>query len=300
MQKTFAFFIVLWSVQIFAFPGAPCINKQLKDKLNPLIQPVGIFGDPDRRTEEQFAQENGMTVPEVQKRYAATGKLICAQSQLTANLVLVNNLIVTSAHAFFNFDTCAKNNDPKSCKFVVQIGNKTIESKVDNLEAIGYRCPGKLSRADDWAVLRLSNGIEGVDPYSVNANASIDDDQKVTSVNGINRDFYVGNRRMGDHVKSIGKCAAHKVYRDNGDPIYFSSDCDGSSGSSGAAILKDSGKTPVLLGVTSNSKETAEQQSSALRRGRSNSGDFDETRWAAYHIPVRGDFLGAVLRAAQK
>jgi hypothetical protein len=134
----------------------------------------------------------------------------------------------------------------------------------------------------------------------VAAKVGVDEDESITAVNGINSDFYWDGRKIDDHVKSIGRCAVGRVYRDNGDPFYFSSDCDISPGSSGGAALKDSGKSLIVLGVVGSSTEKPEQFGAALRRGRPNSGDFNKINWASFYIPVCGDFLRSVLRAANK
>jgi hypothetical protein len=109
MQRILMLLMVLWSVPSVACAGLPCIGGQFKGKSSALVQPVGIFGDPDRRTEEQFAHENGIPLAEVQAHYAATGILTCGQRELTANLVLVNDLIVTSAHGFLSVKLALEN-----------------------------------------------------------------------------------------------------------------------------------------------------------------------------------------------
>ncbi len=295
-------FVLLMSFSMFAHAfTAPCMTNPFSKQLEGLLQPIAIFGEPDRRTEEAYARENGMTQAEVEKRYAATGMLKCGPARLTANLVLTNNLILTSAHAFFDQKTCRKISNPKSCKFFVRNAIGTREFKIKGLESIGSNCPNNFEKTDDWAILRLTEDVAGVTPYSIDGKPSgaIDDNQKVVSINAVNLDLYTSGRKENDETKTIGNCTARKVYRTDGDPIYFSSDCDNSPGGSGGAILRTSDSIPVLTGITRGSTESEDQVKAGKKRGVANSGDFAEAKWAAYHIPIRGKLLNALLQSAQ-
>lgn len=112
--KIISLSVLLFQSSAFAFPDIQSTSKHLQSREAPLADPVGIFGEDDRRTEEKYARENKMSLSQVQNRYAATGILTCEGSELTANLTLVNNLIVTSAHGFFNEVSC-KQRSRASC-----------------------------------------------------------------------------------------------------------------------------------------------------------------------------------------
>lgn len=111
----------------------------------------------------------------------------------------------------------------------------------------------------------------------------------------------IQNRKLLPYkTKSISNCTAHHIYRREGIPTIFSSDCDFSEGSSGGAILKEVSSSPVLLGISKGSNEMSDQLERSIRLGKANSGPFVEKVWAAYHIPLHGEFLKAALSAAQE
>jgi hypothetical protein len=272
---------------------------------NAVPQPIAVFGADDRRTEEAYARENGMSVAEVQKRYAANGRLICDKAILNANLVLVNDLIVTSAHAFSSSEYCKKRSTPKNCSFEARLGAVKIRIGVSRLESIGFRCEKtsteKQSMVDDWAVLRLKNELKGIVPFSISNGESMKGNSTVTAVSSINVDFFPNGKQASQFVKSIGSCLIHKLYRKSGDVVFFSSDCDGAEGSSGSALLDDSSSTaPVLLGILQGGNETGEQLTSAVRTKSPNTAEFAEDKWASYGVPLQGEFLKGVLAAVRR
>lgn len=282
----------------FAFPDIPSTSKHPQTQ-EPRIDPIAIFGDDDRRTEEQYARENNMTLAEVQDRYAATGVLTCDNSEVSASLTLANNVAVTAAHAFANSSTCEIKSQPRRCKFTATIGRVKKVVRVSKLVATGFKCPQKPTNAEDWAVLKLERGLIGVRPYLVE-NQLIEVDAKVTSVSAISNDVFQSGRAIPYYSKTIGNCTAFKIYQSNGDPTIFSSDCDVAGGASGGAILKDGSSWPALLGIHKMTSETREQLAEAIRSGKANSGSFVEREWAAFHVPLQGEFLKAVLSAAQE
>jgi hypothetical protein len=283
-----------------AFTASPCIRRDLNCRFGDLLKPVGIFGIPDRRTEKEWAEENGMKLNDVQKRYAATGTLKCKNLQLSADLVMVDDIIVTSSHIFKDKKTCAKVEDPKNCKFMVKVGN---EMQTVNLGAIiddGFKnCPPKPS--DDWAIVRLKKKIKGISPYAVDASQEISSNQTVSSVTALNFDLYRNKKRLPVETKTIGKCTSAHIYMVESEAGLFSTDCDGSEGQSGGAILNDDPHgPPVLLGIHRSVSETEQQLKSAIARGEANAGDFDEDHWANRHVALRGQFLKSLLEAVQK
>jgi hypothetical protein len=151
-------------------------------RMTTIMQPIAVFGADDRRTEDAYARESGMSVAEVQKRYAANGRLICDKLTSNANLALVNDLIVTSAHAFFQSEHCKKRSTPKNCSFEVRVGNSLRKTKVKSIESIGFTC-GKNSSTrqsvdDDWAVLRLEDDLNGIVPFSISNGEGLKNDRQ--------------------------------------------------------------------------------------------------------------------------
>lgn len=279
----------------FAFPDIPLTNEHWQVRENPRVAQVAIFGDDDRRTEEQYARENNMTLAEVQNRYAATGVLTCDRSELTANLTLSNDLIVTSAHGFWGGD-CEKLTKPSACTFTIKIGKVTKKARVKGLVAAGYSCPILPAKADDWAILRLETAIEGVQPYAV-ARDLVEEGASAVHVSAITTDGFKDGVRLPRLTKSIGNCTVHKLYRPYVTrATIFSSDCDFAAGGSGGAVLHESSSGPKLVGVSKGSNERDDQLYNALRVGKAISGPFIERDWAAYHVPLHYEFLEALLK----
>jgi hypothetical protein len=256
-----------------------------------------VIDDVDRQTEEQFARDQKLDLSKVQARYAATGKLDCPHGDASANITVSNDLITTSAHVFIDPKTCVQHIQIGECKFVVQLGQSTQQVELASIEDMGYKCPPALpDPRRDWAVIRLKGHIHGIQPYEINQTARVVSDQPLTTVS-YPLDFWRSRAGRRQFPKAIGRCHAKKVYYQNGDDAYFSSDCDASAGSSGGVLLVDVGLRPILLGIFKGGEETRDQLDSALRRGSSNVGRYKESVRASYAVPLRGEFLRAVLKA---
>ncbi|MGH6736890.1 MAG: hypothetical protein ACRECX_12575 [Methyloceanibacter sp.] len=123
-----------------------------------------IVDGADSRTEQQFAEEHGLSLEEVQRLFAATGKLECNGKTLsTAQLTVWNDVITAAGHALWN-DECQRLSEPEQCTFQLS-GRKPV--RVSELIATGLRCPDKFYRTDDWLVLKLEQAVEDVKPYQI-------------------------------------------------------------------------------------------------------------------------------------
>jgi hypothetical protein len=286
--------LFIFSPPAHTISAAPPLHQTTKQ---PLAETVAIVGEPDRRTEEEWATEHKMTLTDVQDRYAATGILSCKKLELSADLAMVDDVIVTSAHVFRDMKTCKKIEDPKDCKFTIKVGDQKQTSGLAAIIAQGFvNCPKKPS--DDWAIVRLSKKVKGVSPYVVDPIQEIDINQEVTSVTALNIDLYRDKVRLPMHTKTMGRCLSAFIYRVAGEAGLFSSECDGGEGQSGGAILNDDFKgPPVLLGIHRGVSETEMELHQALTRGEANKRDFDEDHWANRHVALRGTFLKTLLDA---
>ena len=166
-----------------------CKVSQFREvnKLEDLIQKIGVIDDPDRRTEDDFALENKEDPAVVKRRYAATGAINCknGKSYASAQLTIKGNIVTTSAHIFKNYETCAFKFEPSDCLFIFEFEGKQRKIRFEKKSASGFdgkSCPQDVS--DDWVILKLSESVTEVNPYQVDqgAIAVVNDKSKVITV----------------------------------------------------------------------------------------------------------------------
>ena len=291
---------------VFAIQGAHALGITRIRVLPDLLIRTAVVGDLDRRTEQQFADENNMTLSQVQQRFAATGELVCGPWAQTANLALLPNLVVTAGHMFKHIESmwggmkigaCEPTGQvPEQCVFRTRIGAEVRTEEVARAVAAGYDgCPShRTTGMDDWVILKLKRPIGGVQPYGVWP-GNIRKGQKVVSVE---ENFLKGDFRTVtpySSVKSIGSCTIRNVYYRS-----FGSDCDSTKGNSGSAVLNLKPKEPpAIVGITSGSYETREQLLRAFNTHRAYHCDYKEGSCATMHIPLAGKFFESLLTAAR-
>lgn len=291
-----AFVLASFGSEVFA--AMPCIRKSLLNGINDIVK-VAQVDDPDRRTEEEFAIEHKKNLSEVQRRYAATGTLSCPRGKASANVTLVNNVITTAAHVFIDSQTCNTHTQIGQCKFLIKTGKTVQEFELGSLSDTGYKCPPPLpDPTRDWAVIKLKRPVKGIVPYSVNPSAHVGMDKQLTAIQAQSYDFWRGKKNKRYFPKSIGICSFKKAFFQGDDESFFSTNCDIAQGGSGGALVDDSNPVPVLLGIIKGNNETNELLDQAVDRGTPNKGNYRESNWASYAVPVRRDFLDAVLNAA--
>ena len=266
-----------------------------------MLRPVAIFDDDDRRTEAEFASENGLPLAAVQERFAATGTIFCGQYYASGNLTVADNIVATAAHAFAS-PSCSFVLEPDACTFTVEKGARRQTVKIKRIVSQGYKCPAQPTHFDDWAVAELAEPIKDVMPYRIEdqERRGVRAGEDVIFIAALATDFRRRDAR-GEVTwpKTIGRCSVENVTAgpDRADQL-FSSNCDNSIGSSGGAVVRD-GSEPALIGVLSFSNETNEMSSQAARSGRLNTGPFLEGGWGAYHVPVTGEFWETLRRFAR-
>lgn len=288
-----------------ALPGG-CMRGAIQKQANTLVQTVADVGPSDRRTTAQYAKEHGLSKEFVDKATAATGKIVCGDSTATANLVMSTNEIVTTNHTFLNRETCKKYSEPEACTFYLTGQKEGIKIKhlVDSgIHDCQLNGGGDNKSYNDWAVLKLEQRVEGVEPYSVsmNPNAEIVSGKKVISVENQSFDFGYTDKKTKTRIlpKSVGDCAIHDAFQYPGWGLYqFGSDCDFSMGGSGGAILAGGLNHPILLGISTHAPDSYEEEKRAVRRGTRNGGSYDADKWATLHVPVTNKFLSAIMVGA--
>lgn len=291
----FTSFILLNSPAAFAIN---CMHKGLETQVRNMVEKVAIIeeeGEDGRRTEEEYAAENGVPVSEVQNRFAATGIIKCGKYTGTAQLTGSNDTITTVAHMFSGASECTPGVPPESCTFTTKNGNDVQTEEISELVGKGFKCPKPPRKGDDWAVLKLRNSIKGVKPYRTpSLNENINADDKVISIAGSSDDFQRADKRMGKMIfpKSIESCQVKQIYLG-----LFASTCDFSGGNSGGSVLRQSESGDVLLGISKGNNESKKERENALIKNIVRREKYNEGKWATYHVPVAGEFLDTIERA---
>jgi hypothetical protein len=136
-----------------------------------LLHHVAIIDEDSRQTEAEYARKTGQPLAAVQKRFAATGQVRCADgSRLSGQLTGKADVVTTAAHGFYDFRSCKiGTRDYSSCTFNAKIRGKQITRRIKSVEATGYdHCVGDPIEGDDWAVVKLDRAIPDIVPYDVN------------------------------------------------------------------------------------------------------------------------------------
>jgi hypothetical protein len=257
------------------------------------FQKTAVIDEDGRMTEEEYARKKGIPLTEVQNRFAATGVLKCAKHSASGQLTGSDNTITTVAHIFVGMGCNAKNT-PRNCSFTAKFRDREQTSEISELVGMGFKCPIRPKRQNDWAVLKLKSPMRGITPYTLPyPDEDVKDRDDVISVAASGRDFDRADPRTGKKVftKSIEECQGRQPYYEDGFEVLFLSNCDSSPGSSGGSILRARKRYDVLMGITANNNETDTQIAQAAKRGTPNHGPYVEGKWATYQVPLSGEFL---------
>lgn len=261
---------------------------------------ASVIDEDDRRTEQQFADENKLTLEAVQARFAASGEIRCGPWFGSANLTYKENIITTSAHIFADSTSCKATAKAATCKFLVSDRGITREYKIKSLSAQGFRCPATPRPVDDWAVLILDRPVDGVSPYSIDweSQKPVAPGDKVLAVGlgGIDFPIVIQNNQRSNHTNAIGRCRIRATVGE-GSIKNVASDCDGSQGASGGAMLKEHNNGLSLVAIRKSGPETQALVQRAKETGVANRGQFNKDTWASYYVPVVGRFRDAIKAA---
>ena len=304
-------FIISAIVICFSGLAAPLARAIVGNGINahsipkaPVIKTL-VIDEPDRLTEEEFAREHGRRLAEVQKRYAASGRLACkGWFPVSAQLTLRNNLVATAAHIVIDKNTtCHQYKALDDCEFIVAIGDRKRRSRIKKIIATGWGAECPHDTTGDWLIAELESPIEGIEPYSLGAVEEIRPGKAITDVHATNADLYWKDASGHYHYpKTIGLGEIKDVYTVgwyNGVmPDYISTNADSALGASGGAVLDDFGAHPLLLGVQVASTETEPELGRAIVHGKPNRCSYERMTCASYSVPVAGYFRDALLKAA--
>lgn len=267
---------------------------------------ASIVGEADRKTAGEYGAAHGLTAREVERRYAATGNLVCqvnngkneefGQAQLT----LKNDIITTAAHVLMPGGACNKAAVLDQCRFVIRVDGKDQGYPIASVIATGYTCPYKGDRSvdQDWSVLRLEKSVDArVKPYGVRKDwtLTLHRNENVVLV-GRSGDWPTGSTaRMPERPRHYGDCKTGSTDQ-FGTSGLIEHDCDTSDGASGGSLLTP-GPEPVLLGVTYGSIVPGGKKCDP-EIGKTGRDEFKEDCWAGLSVPVAKNFQAAILKAA--
>lgn len=241
--------------------------------------PVVVFGKESRRTVSAFAQEQKLDPTLLQHTFAGSGLIECGVAHGAGQLTLVDNLVTTAAHVFFDENGKLR---AKSCNFVIERDGKSVRVPIDLSSIVaGSTKPYAMPAAQDWAVAQLSHKIEGVTPFQLASN--IGPNEPVEFVARGHIDWGEGRQL------SMEKCSLRdQLSTSTQGTREFSFDCETGDGASGGAVVMAANKAmigAILVGWRSNKP-------------------FRLAPFSASHynfvVTIEGAFKRAVLAAAEK
>jgi hypothetical protein len=270
-------------------------------------------GVDNRMTVEAFADSQHMSREEVDAKLSATGTIRCGTFSGTAQLTYKSNIITTAGHLLVDYDDCKNPRHASDCTFTYKFNGQEATIKVERLVASGIKCPNSSRAWDDWAVMKLKGPARGPIPYGINPNKilQLKNNQNVIAVAAQSIDFCLRDQRTGNCLKdpkthqfvrpkNVQYCnTRHVYYKDDpkDDPYYFTSDCASSNGASGGSVLDENLGRPQLLGIIVGDQESLIEAQVERMGGKVADKPYDDHKWAAFQVPVVGEFQAAILQA---
>lgn len=196
------------------------------------LSPSSIIIDGDgRQSPAAFGRSIGMSPEAVEVRFGATGVVRCGGATGTGQLVGANNVLVTASHVLFS----ASGKPRDACRFEIEVGGRQVSVPVKTAQATcGSKEPYAQSAVKDWAVAPLAEPVPGVRPYRL-----------ASSMNVPGPVVLVSDSRSKSRL--LERCRARQVTASAPSGVReVALDCDAEGGTSGAALLSDSGN---FLGV---------------------------------------------------
>ena len=251
---------------------------------------VNQYGDPDRKTAEDFADKSiGETKQTIENRYAATGDFSCGDAHFGQGQVTIkDNIITTAAHVYAGRDNCPLKNPPlRNCKFTAMLDGKTQDYAIESVVNTGYKCSSSdqtFKVSEDWIILKLKDSVDSrIRPYPIDRDPTRLSRQKNIVHVSKSHDFNpTSQTHMRTAARHYGRCELKYVYGESPRPTVLETDCDSSGNSSGGSILTP-GANPELLAITSGSLDKC---------GANNkTGSYQHGCWSSVATPVSGEFF---------
>ena len=267
----------------------PCLHKGLSE-YGKLVEKVVEFSDSPthRLTVDGYARSHDRKTEDVEAKVAATGRLKCGSNTLTANLVIKGDVILTAGHALVDYKTCRKLAEANQCTFTAG-RNKPI--RIKQMIASGNKCPIKGESDADWLIMKLDKPLEGVEPYQLeeyDARAGVVA-RPIIAVADLSVDFSQIDRSSGKKIypKHMQDCGIKRVFY-RYDPVVVGSNCDGSSGKSGGALLASNLDAHVIVGISVGNPFSKEEEARELRTGVPTQKPYNEDTWYDSGLAIDG------------
>lgn len=214
-----------------SFPSAHAVER--KNAATMSLPPSAVVIDEDGRLSlEDYARANSLSSKAVAARFGATGVVRCGQAVGTGQLVGASNVVVTAAHVLFAPGGHSRGAGAV-CTFEIDAGGRrqVVKLKLDTVQS-GCKEPYAEPAIRDWAVAALAEPVMGVRPYTLASAMSVPGDIVLTSA----------ARSGGVEIHSLERCKAREVTGTSPAGLReVAIDCDAEGGTSGAAMLTDTG-----------------------------------------------------------
>jgi len=269
--------------------AALCLVATAKSKAEPFFAPalaereatsvenVVVFGDETRQTLDAYARRNRLDPRQLEQLHAGSGIVRCGNARGAAQLTLVDDVITSAAHVFFD-ESGGIRARKGACEFVIESRGEEIVTRIDPGSIVaGSEFPYASAPANDWAVARLERPVGGTVPYALGA------PRRGAAVQFVARGHidWGGGRRM-----SIEDCRLRDVLDEGVEGAReFSFDCAAGVGASGGALLDASGSNLLAIFVGYHSATPEARQA------------FSATNYN-FAVTIEGAFRRAVLQAA--
>jgi len=269
--------------------AALCLVVTAKSKAEPLFAPalaeragthvekVVVFGDETRQSLDAYARRNRLDPRQLERLHAGSGVVRCGNARGAAQLTLVDDVITSAAHVFFD-ESGVPRARKGSCEFVIEARGQEIATRIDTGSLVtGSQFPYASAPANDWAVARLERPVGIAAPYALGA------PRRGAAVQFVAR----GHVDWGDGRRmSIEDCRLRDSLDEGVEGTReFSFDCAAGIGASGGALLDASGSNLLAIFVGYHSA-TPEARAA-----------FSATNYN-FAVTVEGAFRRAVLQAA--
>ena len=208
-------------------------------------------------------------------------------------------ILLTVGHPFVDYKTCKAVANAKSCTFST-LGNPPIP--VEKIISSGNKCPRKGDLDADWAILKLKRPVVGVKPYGLEERSSRDGvvNRPVIAIGDHSVDFRRTDSKTGQvtQPKHIQDCEIKRVYyRYN--PVSVGSNCDGSSGKSGGALLGGNLDDHVIVGITIGTSFSDAEKALEERTGVPIRKNYDDDNWNDGGLAIDGRLRDQLIEATK-
>jgi Trypsin-like peptidase domain len=199
----------------------------------PLVLVNVIDGTDDRGSILDLGPSLGLSAAEIDRIRSVSGHVGCFDPLPTiasGALFLTNGQVLTAGHVFF---TDAGQKESK-CFFRRQApGSEWLPLRLDAAGARFGGSPPKPGSNDDWAIVRLTGPIAGVEPFAVDTTRpAVGDRLIVVSAHPAGMD-----QAIDPSIPVVQGCRVRRAPISSGATSFYRSDCDASGASSGSMHL---------------------------------------------------------------